>query len=190
MTAQDNIITHFLEAYEPALQDTTKDILRPHLQVLDLPRKHLLIQEGQRCQYMYLIIQGAARSYYNHHGIEVNTWFAFEDEVAGSLRNFNDQPSRESIELLEDSQLIAFHIPGLKAAMGEHVEVAQFVYRALLEYTLFLEDRIYLTHLRSAAERYEALQHHEPEIFQRVPLTYIASFLGISRETLSRLRAS
>ena len=124
-----------------------------------------------------------------HNGTEIHTWFAFENEVIGSLRNFNNLPSRENIVLLEDSLLMSIDIPGIKSLMKDHIAIAQFVNETVLEYALFMEDKFFDMHMKSAQEKFAALLAHEPEIFQRVPLTYIASYLGISRETLSRLRA-
>ena len=159
------------------------------MNVLRLPKKHILIREGFTSGLIYVLVKGAARSYYLHNGVEVHTWFAFEDEVIGSLRNYHSMPSRETIALLENSILISFDIEKMKHLMSENLEITQFVGQAVEEYALYLEDKLYVTHLKSAKERYSALMENEPEIFKRVPLTYIASFLGISRETLSRLRA-
>jgi hypothetical protein len=66
---------------------------------------------------------------------------------------------------------------------------SNFISSIIEEYTIFLEDRIFYSQLMNSLERYEALLENEPKVFQRVPLTYIASYLGISRETLSRLRS-
>lgn len=190
MTPSDeDLISNLLEDHLPKLTDDAKSLLATCMKVMRLPKKHVLVRELQVSDSVYLIITGAARSYYLHDGTEVHTWFAFEGELAGSLRNFNDLPSRETIELLEQSTLIAFDINALKNLMREDLQVSHFVQTAILEHALYLEDRMYRTHLRSASERLEALLEHEPEILRRVPLTFIASFLGITRETLSRIRA-
>lgn len=189
MTEQTNIIDDFLNKYEPKLSQKTKAMLKPLMSIQQLPKKKVLIRENQVNSQLYLMLQGAARSFFLRQGVEVHTWFAFENEVLGSLRNFGSLPARETVELLEDSLLIAFDSYGIKALMKDQVEVANFVNASLIEYALYLEDKLFYTQLRSAKERFDNLLAHEPEIFQRVPLTYIASYLGISRETLSRLRA-
>lgn len=186
---KDNI-DQFLGNHQPRLSVKTVTSLRPLLSVVHLPKKHVLVRENQLSNKIYLIQKGASRSYYLHKGIEVHSWFAFEGEVVGSLRNFNNLPSRQSIALLEDSVLIAFDIPGIRGLMEQQIEVVTFVNSTILEYALFLEDRLFDLHLKSAREKFNALLKHEAEILQRVPLTYIASYLGISRETLSRLRSS
>lgn len=179
----------FLENHEPKLQPEVVALLRPLIEARHYPKKHLLVRENEVHGKVYLVLKGASRSFYLQNGREVHTWFAFEDDVIGSLRNFKDLPSRESIELLEDSLLLAFDIPGMRRLMASHGELALFVNQALLDYALFMEERFFDFNLRSAHEKFTTLMRKEPELFQRVPLTYIASYLGISRETLSRMRA-
>ena len=184
-----NIKDAFFERHGPKFTEQARKLLDPCLQVLEFPKKHLLVKEGQTNNLVYLMIQGAARSYYLKEGREINTWFAFENDVVGSLRNYQELPSRETIELLEDSVLLAFDIKKIKPLMLKNVEISNLVNNAIKEYSLYLEDKFFFTHLRTAKEKYDALIANEPDTFQRVPLTYIASYLGISRETLSRLRA-
>ncbi len=189
MTDSSKWIDWYLTQKETRLRKETAELLRPHLDVLALPKKHVLVRENQTSGIVYLIAKGAARSFYLHNGTEVHTWFAFEGEAVGSLRNFNNMPSRETIALLEDSTLISFDINGIKPLMNVHVDISNWVHTTILEHALYLEDRLFYTHLQSAGSRFDNLLAHEPEIMRRVPLTYIASYLGVSRETLSRLRA-
>ncbi len=189
MTENAKTIDDFLRNCEPKLTESATYLLKPFLSVVSLPKKHVLVKEKQICGKVYFICKGASRSFYLQNGVEVHTWFAFENEVIGSLRNFNNLPSRENIELLEESVLIAFDIAGIQTLMQENIEVANFVNVTILEYALFMEDKFFDLHMKPSNEKFSALLAHSPEIFQRVPLTYIASYLGISRETLSRLRA-
>lgn len=134
-------------------------------------------------------MKGAVRSYYLKDGVEVNTWFAFENEMVGSLHNYKNLPSRETFQLVENAELIAIKLRTLKPLVYTHIQVSNFITAIIEEYALFLEDRIYFSQLTNSMERYLHLLEYEPHIFKRIPLTYIASYLGISRETLSRLRA-
>jgi len=181
----------FLEQFSTnqSLSEPTATAICNHLTILNHSKKHILISENQRQDFAYFLISGAVRSYYLKDGIEVNTWFAFEGDMAGSLQNFKDKPSRETIELIEDSTLISIDLREIKLLMFSNIQVANFINAIVEEYALFLEDKIYFSQLTSAMDRYEMLLEKEPKVFLRVPLTYIASYLGISRETLSRLRA-
>jgi CRP-like cAMP-binding protein len=160
-----------------------------HLSVLELTKNHILLRENQHHDFSYFVLRGAVRSYYLKDGVEVNTWFAFENEMVGSLRNYRDLPSRETFALVEDSTLIAINMRSLKPHIRTNLHIGNFVSNIIEEYALFLEDRIYFSQGLSSMERYIFLMEREPRVLQRIPLTYIASYLGISRETLSRLRS-
>jgi CRP-like cAMP-binding protein len=186
----DNLFKIFLDHFSihQPLTEQTKEIICKHLSVLHYDKKQILIKENQQHDYAYFVVKGAVRSYYLKDGIEVNTWFALENDMVGSLRNFNEKASRETMELVEDSTLIAINIKQIKTLMHSNIQIAIFVNAIIEEYALFLEDRIYYSQMLSSMDRYLHLLDHEPEIFKRIPLTHIASYLGISRETLSRLR--
>lgn len=109
--------------------------------------------------------------------------------MVGSLYNFKDKSSRETIELLENSTLIAINFKKIKSLMFTNIQIANFVNAIIEDYALFLEDKVFSSQMLSSMDRYVMLLDKEPKLFQRIPLTYIASYLGISRETLSRLRA-
>ena len=109
--------------------------------------------------------------------------------MVGSLHNFKYNPSRETIELIENSTLISINLKQIKPLMFSNIQIANFINAIIEDYALFLEDKIYFSQMMSSIDKYLILLDKEPQIFQRIPLTYIASFLGISRETLSRLRA-
>ena len=182
-----NFIDHF--SADQKLTDQTKAKICNNLSILNLGKKHVIIKENQRHDFAYFVIQGAVRSYYLEDGIEVNTWFALENDMVGSLHNFKDKPSRETMELIENSTLISINFKNIKPLMLSNIQIANFINAVIEDYALFLEDKIYFSQMMSSKDKYLALLDKEPRIFQRIPLTYIASFLGITRETLSRLRA-
>ncbi|MFN5627866.1 MAG: Crp/Fnr family transcriptional regulator [Bacteroidota bacterium] len=180
-------IDHF--STNQKLTDNTKVEICKLLTVVNLDKKHVIIRENQRHDFAYFVIKGAVRSYYLKDGVEVNTWFALENDMVGSLHNFKDNPSRETIELVENSTLIAINLKQVKPLMFSNIQIANFINAIIEDYALFLEDKIYFSQMMSSIDKYQILLDKEPQLFQRIPLTYIASFLGISRETLSRLRA-
>jgi len=181
----------FLDRYSTNQNLSAETVIEicKQLSVLVFGKKHIVIKENQRHDFAYFVIKGAIRSYYLKDGTEVNTWFALENEIIGSLHNFKDNPSRETIELVEDSTLVSINLKQLKQLMLTNIEIANFVNAIIEEYALFLENRIYYSQMMTSMDKYIVLLDNEPQLFQRIPLTYIASYLGISRETLSRLRA-
>jgi len=187
----DILLKKFIDHFstDQHLSEQTIAEIGNHLAIVNLKKKHILIRENQHHDFAYFVINGAVRSYYLKDGVEVNTWFALENDVVGSLHNFKDKPSRETMELVENSTLISMNMKRMKPLMFSNIQIANFIHAIIEDYALFLEDRIYFSQMMSSMDRYLTLLEKEPQLFQRIPLTYIASFLGISRETLSRLRA-
>lgn len=184
-------ILDFIKYYSNgfSINESTELELNKHLEIVSFPKQHVLFQENTKHDYAYYVLQGAARSFYLKDGTEVNTWFAFEQDIIGSLRVYNGETSRETIQLVEDSRLIAINLRTLKPLIYSNLQVSNFISSIIEEYAQFLEDRLFYSQFVSSKDRYELLLKHEPLTLQRIPLTYIASYLGISRETLSRLRA-
>ena len=156
---------------------------------IELNKGTELISEGKRHHYFYLIVKGGVKSYYAKESKEVCTWFAFENEIIGTTSTLQGLPSNESIQLLEDSKLIRFNIEKIKELTNTNLKISQLLNNIWAEHAIFLEAKLYLLQFTNSQERLNALIKYNSEILQRVSLTDIASFLGISRETLSRIRA-
>lgn len=183
--------TSFIQNYSGDSPISTESLqaIEQSLKVVKLKKNHILIREGEPHPFAYYVVKGAVRSFYLKEQVEVSTWFAFEDELVGTLKSYHNQPSRETMQLLENCTLISINLPALSQLVLTNLEISNFIAAIVTEYAEFLEDRLYYSAFTSSMERYVNLLHNEPEVFQRVPLTYIASYLGISRETLSRLRS-
>jgi CRP-like cAMP-binding protein len=108
----ENHIIDFIKQYSRGfvLTNETIDELKKHLAVAEYAKNQFLLKENQRHDFAYFIINGAARSYYLKDGTEVNTWFAFENDLVGSLNTYHGLPSRETVELLEDAKLISINV--------------------------------------------------------------------------------
>lgn len=186
----NSLFTIFLDRFatQPPLTEHSRSEISKHLSVVHLKKKHILFQENHQHDYAYFVVQGAVRSYYLKDGVEVNTWFALENDIVGSLHNYHGKPSRETIELVEDATLVSLAVKEVKALAQTNIQVAHFIAAIIEEHAQFLEDRLYFSQMMDSMDRYVALIEKEPQLIQRIPLTYIASYLGMSRETLSRLR--
>jgi len=148
-----------------------------------------LIAEGKQHDYFYLILYGSVKSYYHKESKEVCLWFAFENEVVSTIKTFEGEPSNETIELLEDSNLIQLKTEPIKKLAQIDLSISHWITELITDHALFLEERLYNLQFLTSQERYKALIKIAPEILQKVSLTDIASYLGVSRETLSRIRA-
>lgn len=134
--------------------------------------------------------QGLVRGYALHAGQEISSWFMAEGDFVISIISFlTQQPSTEYLELLEPSVVHSITHKQLNELYQVFPEF-NYVGRVLTErYYVLSEQRAYHLRTLSAAERYAQLLRDFPKLVQRVPLKHLASHLGISAETLSRLRA-
>ncbi len=154
-----------------------------------LSRNEYLLAEGRICRHLYFVEKGALRGYYNLDDKEITHWFAFENDFVTSFHSFTTgQPSVENIQLLEGCVLWAISKDNLTTLLGQFHEIERLVRIAYEKYYIRLEERFVNAQFKTAAERYEQLLSGTPHILERVPLGQVASYLGISQETLSRIR--
>lgn len=147
-----------------------------------------LLNEGSICRHLYFVQQGALRGYYNLDGKEVTHWFGFEKDFVTSFHSFITlEPAVENIQLLEGSVLWSISKETLSNLYNEYHEIDRLVRIATEKYYIRLEERFVNSHFKTATERYEHLLEQQPHLLERVPLGHIASYLGISQETLSRI---
>ncbi|GAB2941554.1 Crp/Fnr family transcriptional regulator [Hymenobacter coalescens] len=155
------------------------------------PARHQLLAPGQVAGRLYFIETGLARGYYLHPGgREVNAWFMREGDFIISIVSFLTRgPSQEYIELLEDAVLYSISYEQLQQLYREFAEF-NYVGRVLTEhYYVLSEQRTQQLRLLRAEQRYEQLLETFPGALQRIPLKHLASYLGVTPETISRIRA-
>lgn len=170
-------------------QDTLQHILGS-ASYIKKTKGTILIRSGERHRYFYLIVKGCAKTYYQKNSKQVCTWFAFKNDIVATLSNVaQGKPSTETIELIENSELIQFETKSIRDLAESNLSASHFMNELITEHATFLEARLYSLQFMSSKERYEALINHAPEISQKVSVTDIASFLGVSRETVSRIRS-
>ena len=154
-----------------------------------LKKNEHFLKEGDPCTSIAFIEKGTVRSYYQLEDRDICKDFTFENGLIGSFAGFFAQtPSSINIEALEETQLIELfyedvlwlydHFPAWQK-LGRIIAQDQFI-RAEKREAAFLKDH--------PEVRFRSLVDEHPKIFKRVPLQYIASYLGITRETLSRYR--
>ncbi len=171
------------------ISEELKEVLTMNLEIIELPKKHLLLKEGETSDYIYVVIKGILRMYYLKDEIEVCSRFMEENRMAMSVNSFYSRtPGYEYIETLEPCILARISYERLHKIYNKHDEF-NYIARCITEaYFIRSEERLYLIRKKSAKERYLYLSERYPEILQRVPLTYIASYLNLTLETISRVR--
>jgi CRP-like cAMP-binding protein len=173
------------------VSDAVKSRLNEYLKEERFPKKYQLLQEGQTAKKIYFIKEGFARAFYfTADGKECTSWFMGTGEFMISVFSFFTQKTAaENIELLEDSTLQSITWTQLQALYKEFTEF-NLIGRVITEkYYIESEQKSILLRTLTAKERYEQLIRSNPNILQKASLGQIASYLGISLETLSRIRA-
>ena len=144
---------------------------------------------GYTCKTIYFINKGIARIYYFKDGIDITDSFALENNVIARVESlFTGKPSRKGIQVLEDSEIVAIDATQLFKLYDRYPEIERLFRKIFEAGHVETVNRIEGIQFHTAEERYKALLEEAPDIIQRVPLKYIASYLGITQVSLSRIR--
>lgn len=153
------------------------------------PRKTILCKPGRVATELYFVNKGSLRLFYETEGIERTLFFAFENQFTGPCRSFMlGEPNHQIFETLEKCELLVVKKQPFIDALDKFPRLA-LLRSMIAEENLFITESIVsFLLLNSPEERYINLINHNPEILKRVPQYQIASYLGISPISLSRIR--
>lgn len=167
---------------------------RTHLMGLlmkkELKKGEILYREGDVCKDIALVTKGLLRQFYFKNKHDVTEHFSYEGCVLMCIESlFRQEPTRLMAEALEDSTLYMLSLEKLQGELAISWEM-NTLYRKLLEYSLIVsQTKADWMRFETAGERYKRLMQEQPEIIMRTPMAYIASYLLMTPETLSRVRA-
>lgn len=172
------------------ISEEDEAIIKLAFEPVSIKRKKDLLVSGQTCDYLYFINTGCLRSFYiDSKGSEHIYQIRMDNSWISDLQSFFSQsPSKYNIEALEDSNLLRISHDGFEKLLTDIPRLERY-FRILFQkaYVNTLK-RLNSTMWETALDRYNEMLNENPEIFQRVPLIYIASYLGITPESLSRIR--
>lgn len=153
-------------------------------------KNEMLVTAGSICTGVYLIRKGVLRSFIKEGQKEITTWISGEHELATCITSYGlQQPARENIQALEDCELIVLSTTDLQY-LYEHFPESNIVGRKILEkYYRDAEERAFIARLMEATTKYKHFIATKSHLLNRVPLKFIASYLGMTLETLSRIRS-
>lgn len=182
------IINTISNKYAP-LNTECKSEFFNNSKILTFKKGETLVKEGQHSDKAYFIINGSTRAYYLNDGKDITDWFAFENDFICAINSFfQNIPSPHFIEVLEDTKLLVISRDDIMKLSDKFHDFERLTNRVATKTMLKLQARIVSMQFQSAEQKYQNILFAYPNITQRVPLTHIASFIGITLETLSRIR--
>lgn len=186
MQLLSEILNNILPVPEPSMEQLVRQFY-----TLTRPKGDLLHRPGKPESNLFFLGKGLARAYAIQNDQEITFWFGTEGAPLLSMKNYvSDLPSYEYVELLEESELYGIDTKVLRRLFETDIHIANWG-RAFAEQELLkTEERLISRQFRSAEARYLDLLASFPELVQRVQLRHIASYLGITPVSLSRIRAN
>lgn len=171
----------------PEELDTLESILVP----MKFAKGDMILSEGDICKCIYFITRGLVRQFYYKNKREVTEYLTNENNIVMCIESlFKEEPTRLQIEALEATVIYGLPRQELEQAAIKNVNI-EVLYRKILEESLIISQiHADLVRFETAQERYRRLMQLQPELFLRAPLVYIASYLQMTPETLSRVRAA
>lgn len=172
------------------LPDLSKQILKSHITEVCFPKGHILLRADRLEKSIYFIKQGIVRAYAETGDSETTFWFGKEGDTIISMKSYvAGQKGYEDIQLLENCILYELNAENLKQLFAQDIHVANWGRRFAEQELVKTEERLISQQFQNATERYKALLKNSPDLIRRVQLGHIASYLGITQVSLSRIRA-
>ena len=185
---QINELLNFLNRYTK-LSEGEIQFVKEHTPIRQVEKNHVLLKEGKISKEFYFIVKGCVRLYYLSNGEEKTAYFYTENMFVSSYESFTRQiPAKHNLVTLEDTSLVVFSVDSVPKFLGFSPKF-EFLARVIMEEELSTYQKIISSFItQNAEERYLATLKNDPELLQRIPQHQIATYLGVSPETLSRIR--
>lgn len=167
------------------------DILESVLVPMKFAKNEMILKTGEVCRNIYYVDRGLIRQFYFKNGKEVTEHLGVDHSIFMCIESlFREEPTRLQVEALEQTWIYAMPKEKLEEVALHNVNI-QILYRKILEESLILSQiHADLVRFESAQDKYKKLCKSSPQIVLRAPLVYIASYLQMSPETLSRVRSA
>ena len=170
-------------------EEEFNQFIYPYIVVRKYAKKQIITEAGKIENYFNFIAKGLARKYYKKGKEEINTQISFEGHILHSQESFHSRtPSEYIVESIEPTTLISITYDDLEKIYARSVKM-EHLGRLIITYTMVIKDRWQMQLvMHTPRERFIRFVNHNPELLQRVPQKYLASYLNIKPETFSRFK--
>lgn len=181
-------VSLFFSQVAPISEDALK-LIDETTYPVTIAKGKMILRQGSTGNVLYFIVKGVARGLIMDEDKEITTWINEENEIVGTIRNFGTGASTdEMVQALEHCEMVAIPYETIQKLYTEFPETNAVGRIVLEESYREAEERAYIARIHSAEKKYKRLMETRPNLCNRVPLKHIASYLGMTLETLSRIR--
>jgi CRP-like cAMP-binding protein len=181
----DEIISNIYPLPESSISN-----LKNHISEVSYSKNFCLMEADKVVPYIYFIKKGIVRAYATTQEKDITFWFGTEGETIVSMKSYvENKPGYENIELLEDCELYKLETESLRKLFNEDIHIANWGRKFAEKELVKTEELIISRQFKTALERYKDLIKNKSILLQRIQLGHIASYLGITQVSLSRIRA-
>lgn len=174
-----------------SLSDEALALLKDRISLVSHQKGEILIHAERTEVYFYIIEEGIARAYSDGKNQQITFWFGQKGDMLFSYNSYiNNEPGYENIELLEDCRLYKIKIVDLLYLYMVNIELANWGRKIVETELIATEKRLIDRLFKTATDRYHDFSAQTPELIKKVALKHIASYLGVTQVTLSRIRAN
>lgn len=174
-----------------SLSSKAEEAILSFCSLVPIVKNQNLQEIGQQCRTIYFVKEGLARIYYLKDGLEVTEYFAFENDLiirAESL--FRNKPSSKAIQALENTVFIGIPAEALFSLFDQYPDIERLFRKIIEQAYVNTVNRMEAIQFHTAEKRYAQLLEEKPSLIQRISLKHIASYLGITQVSLSRIRSA
>ena len=166
-----------------------EDYIKQRVFSSSFSKGELVLRAGNVCENVYFIKKGAVRGFIKEGNKDITTWITAENEMVSSIyRLYSNQAALENIQAIEDCEMLTLPVADLENLYVQFPEFNAVARKLLERYYVDAEERAFIARLTNAENKYSLFLRRYEHLSNRIPLKYIASFLGMTLETLSRVR--
>jgi len=187
-----NVVSPFFEYVQKFIEITEEEFrqhIYPYIIIRKYSKKQIITEAGQIENYFNFIVKGLARKYYKKGKEEINTQISFEGHILHSQESFHSRtPSEYVVEAIEPTTLVSITYDDLERIYARSGKM-EHLGRLIITYTMVIKDRWQMQLvMHTPRERFLRFVNHNPELVQRVPQKFLATYLNIKPETFSRFK--